>query len=157
MQGICFITIQRKALTSLFNLPIDKRMVAWKDFRQQLETVPEPLVSVAELYSRAPRTKIYSDPYDRTTWPTAWELIEENIYCPLNQLLGVAFTLRLTNRFQEWTPTIAITVDKITKSVYYILYCNDMVYGYEEDAWIEVARLPKSLSIMKIYNLDSNH
>ena len=134
-----------------------KRLKAWRDFRQQLETVSNPLEVVAEVYSTAPRVKIYSDPYDQATWPTPWELIEENQYCPINQLLGVAYTLGLTERFKDWKPTITIAVDNDNKCVYYLLYYNDKVYGYEDDRWIPAKMLPKSLIVKKIYQLDHLH
>ena len=141
----------------IFKYPLEKRLIAWREFRQQLETSSNPLDDVAKFYSYSPRTRVYSDPYDQSTWPTPWELLEENEYCPINQLLGVAYSLQLTERFQDWIPTIAIAVDSISKSVYYILYCNNKVYGYEENQWIQVELLPKSLNIKKIYSLESRH
>lgn len=141
----------------IFNKPSKQRLRAWHDFRQQLETSSDPLNDVANLYSHAPAVKIYSDPYDQATWPTPWELLEENEYCPFNQTLAVAYSLKLTNRFKEWRPKIAITVDNEDKCVYYLLYHRDKVYGYKKHAWIPVEMLPTSLTAKKIYYLDSLH
>ena len=127
------------------------------EFRQQLETATNPLEVVADVYSLTPRVKIYSDPYDQSTWPTPWELVEENQYCPFNQVLGVAYTLGLTDRFKDWQPTITIAVDNDNKCVYYLLYLDDKVYGYEDDQWIPAISLPKSLIVKKIYHLDALH
>ena len=134
-----------------------KRLKQWVEFRNQLEVSADPLSDVARLYSEAPKVKVYSDPYDKSTWPTPWELIEENEYCPFNQVLGVAYSLGLTERFKDWQPKIAIAVDTSNMCVYYLLYYNDMVYGFEDDVWTSVKNLPKSLSIKRIYNLDSLH
>jgi hypothetical protein len=142
---------------SIFHYPLPKRLKAWHDFRQQLETVADPLGTVATVYASAPRVKIYSDPYDQSTWPNPWELIEENEYCPLNQILGVAYTLGLTERFKNWCPTITIAVDNTNKCVYYLLYHDDKVYGYEDNNWIPAKTLPKTLTAKKIYCLDGLH
>lgn len=138
----------------IFRQPSHKRLTAWIDFRKQLETAHDPLSAVAELYSQTPKVKRSSDPYDRTTWPTPWELIEENDYCPINKILGVAYSLGLTDRFSNWQPIITIAVDNSNKCVYYLLYHDDKVYGFEDDAWIPVKNLPKSLITKKIYKLD---
>ena len=62
--------------------PIDRqsnrRLLDWYNFRQQLETSDTPLEDVARYFNSLPRTKYYTDPYDRSTWPTPWELITEN-------------------------------------------------------------------------------
>jgi hypothetical protein len=142
---------------SIFQKPPTKRLQAWHDFRQQLETVEDPLSTVAKIYAGAPRVKVYSDPYDQSTWPTPWELIEENEYCPLNQVLGVAYTLGLTDRFKYWKPKIAIEVDNSNKCVYYLLYHDDKVYGYEDNQWIPIKSLPKTLIAKKIYCIDGLH
>jgi hypothetical protein len=141
----------------IFKQPAHKRLRAWRDFRQQLEVVPDPFSAVADFYSHVHCAKISSDPYDQATWPSPWELIEENEYCPINKLLGVAYSLQLTDRFKNWNPKIAIAVDNDNKCVYYLLYYRDKVYGYEDDAWIPAEILPKTLTIKKIYHLDSRH
>ena len=141
----------------IFKKPSKQRLRAWYDFRQQLETSCNPLDDVATLYSHAPAVKIYSDPYDQTTWPTPWELLEENEYCPFNQTLAVAYSLKLTSRFKDWQPKIAITIDNDNKCVYYLLYHLDKVYGFEKDKWISIKTLPVSLTVKKIYYLDSLH
>jgi hypothetical protein len=139
----------------IFRQPSYKRLKAWAEFRNYLETASDPHEAVAQLYSQTPRVKVYSDPYDQTTWPSPWELIEENEYCPINQLLGVAYSLGLTERFKDWQPKITIELDKKDKCVYYLLYHDDKVYGFEDDRWIPAKNLPKSLTTKKIYTLDS--
>lgn len=142
---------------SIFHQPSYKRLKAWHDFRQQLETEEDPFNLVAKVYAEVPRVKVYSDPYDQATWPTPWELIEENEYCPLNQVLGVAYSLGLTERFKDWCPKITIAVDNDNKCVYYLLYHDDKVYGYEDNKWIHVKTLPKTLITKKIYSLGCLH
>lgn len=135
----------------------EQRFAAWRELRQHLETSKSPFDDVVNFFNQFPKAKIYTDPYDQSTWPTAWELIEENEYCPFNLILGVCYTLQLCERFQHLIPTITIAVDKHTNSVYYLLSIDKMIYGYEDDGWIMADRLPKSLKNIKIYNLPPLH
>jgi hypothetical protein len=135
----------------------NQRLKNWYQFRQQLESSSTPLDDVAEYFSKVPRVKIYTDPYDQSTWPTAWELIDENEYCQFNIILAVCFTLQLTSQFQNTEPLIKIAIDKINKAVYYLLFVDDKVYGLVEDEWILAKTLPKTLNYLKIYNMPPLH
>lgn len=132
------------------------RQLAWYQLRQTLETSEDPFSDVANFFLRLPRVKFYTDPYDSSTWPTPWELIDENEYCEFNLILGICYTIQLTERFKNTRPTIQLTVDNINKTVYYLLYIDDKVYGYD-DGWISVLELPKSLKTQKIYTMKPLH
>lgn len=131
-------------------------LVAWYSLRQHLETAADPLNDVVNFFHRLPKVKIYTDPYDSDTWPTPWELISENEYCQFNFILGVCYTLQLTERFKNINPKINVAIDKINKTVYYLLFIKDKVYGYG-DSWIDAKTLPKSLQIQKKYNMPELH
>jgi len=68
--------------------PIEKktqqRLADWYAFRQQLETSSTPLDDVHLYFEKLPHVKVYTDPYDQSSWPTPWELIDENEYCQFN-------------------------------------------------------------------------
>jgi len=130
----------------------EERFIQWINLRNHLETSNDPLTEVSEFFQRLPKTKIYTDPYDQATWPTAWELINENIFCPFNRILGVCYTLQLCDKFNSVTATINISIDNETKIVYYLLNFNDMVYGFI-DGWIPADQLPGSLSVVKSYTM----
>ena len=133
------------------------RFSSWFKFRQHLETSKDPFKEVASYFLKFNRVKIYTDPYDRSTWPTAWELIAENEYCKFNVILGICYTLQLTERFKDCQPIIKIMIDRESKIVYYLLFVKNKVYGYADEEWINVADLPKSLKIQKIYRMDALH
>jgi hypothetical protein len=135
----------------------NQRFAAWYDFRQQLETSPSPFDDVHAYFHNMQTVKVYTDPYDQSTWPTPWELIEENEYCKFNLILAVCYTLQLTNRFKQTLPKIKIAIDKRDKTVYYLLYMDDKVYGYDYDGWISCNNLPKTLIELKIYAMPSIH
>jgi len=132
------------------------RQLAWYQLRQTLETSEDPFSDVAKFFLRLPRVKFYTDPYDSTTWPTPWELIDENEYCEFNLILGMCYTIQLTERFKGCRPTINLAIDIVNKTVYYLLCIDDRVYGYD-DSWITMSELPKSLKMQKIYPMKPLH
>ena len=133
------------------------RLTTWYKFRQQLEESSDPFLDVAKFFLRLPRVKFYTDPYDRERWPTAWELISENEYCEFNLILGMCYTLQLTERFKNSHATINVAIDTINKVVYYLLKIEDKVYGYADEEWIAVSELPTALKIQKIYAMKPPH
>jgi hypothetical protein len=133
------------------------RLDAWYKFRQQLEDSSDPFLDVAKFFLRLPRVKFYTDPYDQSRWPTAWELISENEYCEFNLILGMCYTLQLTERFKNSQATINVAIDTINKTVYYLLKIEDKVYGYADEEWISAKDLPKSLKTQKIYHMKQLH
>ena len=135
----------------------EKRLVAWQRLRTHLEDSTTPFEDVVEFFNHVPRVKLYTDPYNQSTWPTAWELIEENEYCPFNIILAICYTLQLCKRFENLKPKITISIDKLTNSVYYMLFINNVVYGYEDGIWTPVENLPKSLKNIKIYPMPPLH
>lgn len=129
----------------------------WFNFRQQIELSNSPLEDVHAYFDRLPKVKIYTDPYDQSRWPTPWELVDENEYCPFNIILGMCYTLQLTERFSESNATITISIDNSNKTVYYLLFIDDKVYGYEQDTWIPATQLPKTLKTIKMYEMKPLH
>lgn len=133
------------------------RLSDWYNFRQQLEKSNTPLEDVSNFFERFPRQRFYTDPYDQSTWPTAWELIDENAFCQFNVLLGICYTLQLTERFQNYQPKIKIAIDSESKNLYYLLVINNAVYGLLDKQWTTLDQLPKTLKIQKIYDMKPIH
>lgn len=143
-----FKTIEQKSNIRLSN---------WYQFRQQLELSSSPLDDTANYFKNVPRVKVYTDPYDQTTWPTAWELISENEYCQFNLILAICYTLQLTRHYQNYSPLIKIALDKVNKTVYYLLFIDDKVFGFDSTSWISAKSLPTTLKYLKIYNMPPLH
>ena len=135
----------------------NQRLVDWYNFRQQLEQSKSPLEDTVDYFSKVPRVKIYTDPYDQSTWPTAWELIDENEYCQFNIILGICYTLQLTSHCQNSDVLIKIAIDNVNKTVYYLLFVDDKVYGFDDNGWIPAKNLPKTLNYLKIYTMPPLH
>jgi hypothetical protein len=132
-------------------------LIPWIRLRESLETSKDPFNEVVDFFSSKPTTKIYTDPYNKSSWPSPWELVVENIYCPFNFILAICYTLQLTERFKNYQPKIHIAFDISNKTVYYLLIIDDKVYGYSADGWCSINQLPKSLKTKKLYVMDPIH
>ena len=136
----------------MFDKPYDQQVVLWKEFRKQLETSDDPINDCIKFYSRAPYTSIHTDPYDNTVWPTPWELLNENQYCNFCIILGICYTLQLTERFKDSHFEIHIDVEKATKETVYLLYVEGKVIGLG-DEWVKQDDLNDSFYPEKIYQM----
>ncbi len=83
----------------MFDLHGFERLTAWKEFRNSLETSSSPLEDVAILWSKAPfiSNKL---PLDSKKWPDPWQLVIDGQFDNLGIVLGMLFTLQLTDRFK---------------------------------------------------------
>ena len=85
----------------MFSKKYDDRLKFWNDFRTKLETSPNPFQDTLDLYNQSPIVSIQVDPYDQSLWLDPWELINENQYCEFSKILGICYTLQLTDRFMN--------------------------------------------------------
>lgn len=77
------------------------RIAAWKQFRDTLETSEYPLEDVAELWSHAPFVSAYLDPNHPEQWPDPWQLVLDLRLDDLAIVLGMLYTIKLTQRFMK--------------------------------------------------------
>jgi hypothetical protein len=137
----------------MFDKKYEDRLRAWVEFRAQLEKSDDPFKDVIDYYNRAPLVRIVVDPYDETTWLDPWTLLYENKYCEFSIILGIAYSLQLTDRFSASKFEIHICTDKDNSEVKYLLFVDDTVLGFYRDRAISAKELPKSLHIEKQYTL----
>ena len=131
----------------------EDRLASWQEFRESLETVDNPLQSVLDYYDQAPRVSINTDPWDNATWPDPWELIHENQYCTFCTVLGICYSLQLTERFKGSKFEIHIGIDDADSCRRYICIVDDQYitnndYGLKKD-------LPQSFVPEIKYNMTS--
>tara|TARA_B100002019_G_C21265819_1_gene599383 strand:- start:1128 stop:1553 length:426 start_codon:yes stop_codon:yes gene_type:complete len=140
----------------MFNLrSFDTRLKNWADFRNSLEQSTDPLNDVISYYNLAPLVSINVDPWDRSVWPGPWELINENQYCSFCKILGMCYTLQLTERFKDCNFEIHIASDnKNSSCCYYLLVDNEMVVGYNEGSVCKDS-LPPTLYSQRIYTMEA--
>src|SRR6056300_236343 len=105
-----------------------QRLQILKNLRQQLETCNNPYETTIEFFNQIPTSSIGVDPYDQSTWPDPWLLIEENVYCRFLKTLGICYTLQLTERFSNHNFEIHIGIDtEINDLVYKIIIDNESI------------------------------
>ena len=131
----------------------EDRLIEWRSFRESLTSKNDPVQAVIDFWNSVPEVTRNVDPYDETTWPTPWEMIEENKYCEFTKLLAIAYTLKLSNLFNDWQPIIKIGLDRRESRLYYMLYLNEQVIGYEREKSMHIDQIPKHIQIQKIHML----
>ena len=132
----------------MFNLYNNDRLTAWKDFRDTLETSNTPLEDVAEFWSRAPFVSPYLNPNDPTSWPDPWHLVLNSRLDNLAIVLGMLYTIKLTQRFANTTLEVKLVKNSQTKELTYVLIVdNQNVLNLEYNRVVGVNNLE---------NLESN-
>ena len=138
------------------NTSYEQRLQQWSDFRSSLETVDDPLQVVIDAYSNNPTVSIHTDPWTQDMWPNPWELIMENQYCEFCSVLGMCYSLQLTDRFKGVDFEIHIGVDREESKDFYLLKINDRIIGYDKDRHISIHELPNSMEIQKQYPMSND-
>lgn len=77
-----------------------ERLHSWSQLRQQCQTLdPEQaLTSVNHWWFRAPWCAYHLHWDDQQDWPDPWQLLSDNIYCPLARGLGIMYTIAMLDR-----------------------------------------------------------
>ena len=136
----------------MFNLSYEERLSKWREFREQLESSSKPINDVVRFYSLAPTVSIHTDPYNEESWPGPWELLHENQYCSFCKILGMCYTLQLTESFNGKTFEIIIGRDMENNARLYLLSINKEVIGLD-DNYVHVNQLPESIIIERNYSM----
>ena len=124
---------------------VDSRITQWRDFRTQLEVSKDPLQETQDLWNNAPVINRYLDPWDSQQWPTPWELLKENRFCPVAIPLMIGWTLKLTTRFTKEPVLIKISIDHKTKRVYNLVQVSDTIIDWENNMVCISSELPDSV------------
>lgn len=121
----------------MFDKPYYERLRVWRQLRNDLETSTTPFEDVLGFWRMAPLGRPYADPYDSDSWPDPWELIHDNIFCEFLQILGICYTLQLTERFSTSSFEIHITLDKENDAIVYLLFVDNQAIGYYNDGSVD--------------------
>jgi hypothetical protein len=122
---------------------VEQRILAWRKFRERLETCDNPLQETMDFWFQAPRINRLLDPWDSQRWNTPWELLKENRFCPVAIPLMMGWTLKLTTKFSKANILIKSIIDISSQRYYNLLYVDDNVLNYGS-------------TVEKEYNLQSN-
>lgn len=77
-----------------------ERLESWRDLRSQAESrpAPEALALINAWWFNTPWTAYHLHWDDQNSWPDPWQLLEDNLYCPLARALGIVYTIALLER-----------------------------------------------------------
>lgn len=140
-------------LPTVFNEHGTKRLAAWRQFRDSLETSDTPLEDVAKLWTYAPFVNPYLDPKIPSEWPDPWHLMLDLRLDDLALVLGMLYTIKLTQRFINTKCEIHMSMSPDNKDPLYILVVDDqsvlnLVYG----SVVDVNQI-KSIDTKRIYSV----
>ena len=85
----------------MFDLYGIERLTEWRRIRDEIEKTADPLSIVCKVWSQAPFVNQYLDHSDPKSWPDPWHLILDSKFDNLAIVLGMLYTLRLTERFSR--------------------------------------------------------
>ena len=140
----------------MFTKNFEEQLAAWKNFRNSLEESEDPLRQVLEFYTQAPLTRISCDPWDQSTWAAPWELLEENQYCDFGIVLGMCYSLQLTDRFKGSNFEIHICTDNEKSETHYLLFVDNQVINYNNEV-VSREELPDALFSQRVYEMPELH
>ncbi len=141
----------------MFSKNYEQRLSAWRSFRESLEFSDDPIQTVIDFFRQIPLVKYQCDPYDRSTWPSPWQMIQENTYCEFVKILAICYTLQLTDKFSASTFEIHIRYSQAESKIYYLLYVDDRVIGYLEDTHVHKSELPSGLISQQKFSMPPLH
>jgi hypothetical protein len=136
----------------MFTKNFEEQLAAWRDFRESLEEAEDPFRRVLDFYSLAPLTTISCDPWDKSTWANPWELLEENDYCEFGIVLGMCYSLQLTDRFKGSNFEIHISTNREKSETHYLLFVDNTVVGYKGEV-VSREELPDALQSQTVYHM----
>lgn len=118
----------------MFDKKYEDRLVLWRELRDKIELSDTPFKDLLDFYNNAPRVRFSVDPWGQSTWPDPWQLLEENTYCEFSIVLGMCFSLQLTERFKGSDFEIHISTNNQKSETLYLLFVDDYCVNYKGDS-----------------------
>jgi len=135
----------------------EDRLAIWKRLRDDLTAQPNPIQSVIDFWNNLPQSPRNIDPYDESTWPSPWEIIEENVYCEYTKILGIGYTLMLSEKFKNWHYEVQVGVDRTQSKLYYMLIADNQVIGLDQQKSVHILNISENIHIEKKYVLSEQY
>lgn len=132
---------------------VEERITQWRYFRNTLEDCKDPFTKTLEFWNKAPRIDKYINQYNSQEWPTPWEVLKENRFCPVAIPLMIGWTLKLTTRFTKEPVLIKISIDHKTKRVYNLVNIKDKIIDWENNMVCISSELPDSVVCQEVVEL----
>lgn len=84
----------------MWSCNFSERLASWAQLREQAAAanVESAMVSINQWWFHAPWTAYHLHWDDQADWPDPWQLLSDNIYCPVARGLGIMYTITLLDR-----------------------------------------------------------
>lgn len=116
----------------MFDLHGNERLIKWKQFRDSIELSNSPFEDVADFWSHAPFVSPYLPPSNPDSWPDPWQLIAVGRFDELAIVIGMLYTIKLTQRFMDSKCEIHTTIlSKEKEPIYMLIIDNQHVINFE--------------------------
>ena len=142
----------------MFNQPVDSRLTEWIDHRKQLDEVENPLQEVWDFWHLAPFIPHNRniDPYYQKSWPSPWEIIEDNKYDDFTKALMIGWTLKLTKKFKNSKIELKTFVDQSKTREYNLVYVDEQwVINYNDNGPINADNVPESFRLENLVEVSA--
>lgn len=127
----------------MFDGDYERRLISWRAFRLSLEDSDNPIQETIDAWNTMPIKGMCTDPYDANAWPNPWEILLANEVCDFVKILGICYTLQLTDRFSGSDFEINISIDEKKSRLYYLLFVDTYAIGYYNDTYVKKSQIPK--------------
>lgn len=74
-----------------------ERLIAWNQLRAECAALDTPLAleKINQWWQETPWRPYYLHWDYQEEWPTPWEILDDNIYCPLTRAIGMIYTIAI--------------------------------------------------------------
>lgn len=120
----------------MFKKSGEDRLSDWSAFRSSLNSSAAPLQDVAALWASAPMVTYVThiNPDDTEQWPTPWELLIENKYDDFVLALMMAYTIKLSQRYENSRVELKTMVDSQRTKLYTLVFVDsEFILNYQRD------------------------
>ena len=111
----------------------EQRITHWREFRENLTQSTTPLQDIVDLWKTAPVTERKLDPWSSQRWPTPWELLEENRFCPVAIPLMMGWTAKLSTRLSTSDVLIKLYIDHTEQRYYNVCMVDNNLLNYKQE------------------------
>ena len=87
------------------------RLAAWSELRVQAHTMEcqAALETINAWWHQTPWKPYYLHWDDQSQWPDPWQLLSDDVYCPVAKGLGILYTISMLDRADMADATLILT------------------------------------------------
>lgn len=142
----------------MFDLPVNERLSKWIELRINIDDSSiDPLQYVWDFWHTAPFIPFNKNinPYHKKSWPSPWEIIAENKYDDFTRSLMIAWTLKLTKKFNNSKIDIKTIIDTHTNREYNLVFIDEKwVINFSDEGPVDSTTLNGSFRLENLIEVE---